>query len=254
MEEFKEGRGFAEVLSAVTPLRAGSTAMCSRQQTRTSLKVAVKLMGAGHTQNGLVVISRPAFSHVLRGSQLAQNPEATPKASPHQHGSGAADSPGGEEQSFDQFFDERIVLRIAEIRSVTENIAIPKRRAESNSPVHPIRRVSPQDRPVSHGLGKILEIPMKSKAGNHGIEYVSVHGVFQSSPQTVGRSVQPDLTDSGVDGRRQQEPDSLSPPGQQREWRRDQHRCERLEHPRPAKCHAPASPANLARSGWPVHW
>ena len=36
--------------SAAKPLRAGSTAKWSRQQTRTSLKVAVKLMGAGHTQ------------------------------------------------------------------------------------------------------------------------------------------------------------------------------------------------------------
>jgi hypothetical protein len=38
------------VLSAAKPLRAGSTAMWSRQQTRTSLKVAVKPMGAGHTE------------------------------------------------------------------------------------------------------------------------------------------------------------------------------------------------------------
>ena len=38
------------MLSAATPLRAGSTMKWSRLQTRTSLKVAVKLTGAGHTE------------------------------------------------------------------------------------------------------------------------------------------------------------------------------------------------------------
>jgi hypothetical protein len=44
------GRGSAEVPSAATPLRAGLTVGRSRQQTRASLKVAVRLMGAGHTE------------------------------------------------------------------------------------------------------------------------------------------------------------------------------------------------------------
>ena len=41
---------FPGALSAATPRRAGLTAKWSRLQTRTSLKVAVKLMGAGHTE------------------------------------------------------------------------------------------------------------------------------------------------------------------------------------------------------------
>ena len=41
---------FPGVLSAAKPRRARSTAKWSRQQSRTSLKVAVKLMGAGHTE------------------------------------------------------------------------------------------------------------------------------------------------------------------------------------------------------------
>jgi hypothetical protein len=44
------GRGSAEVPSAAKPLRAGLTVRRSRQQTRASLKVAVRLMGAGHTE------------------------------------------------------------------------------------------------------------------------------------------------------------------------------------------------------------
>ena len=38
------------MLSAAAPLSAGSTVKWSRLQTRTSLKVAVRLMGAGHTE------------------------------------------------------------------------------------------------------------------------------------------------------------------------------------------------------------
>jgi hypothetical protein len=41
-----------EARVAPKPHCAGSTAKWSRQQTRTSLKVAVKLMGAGRTQKG----------------------------------------------------------------------------------------------------------------------------------------------------------------------------------------------------------
>jgi hypothetical protein len=41
---------FPGVLSAATPRRAGSTARRSRPQNSTSLKVEVKLTGAGHTE------------------------------------------------------------------------------------------------------------------------------------------------------------------------------------------------------------
>ena len=54
---------------------------------------------------------------------------------------------------------------------------------------------------------------MESEAGNHRIEDVSVDGVFQRSPKTVGRPVEPDLADSWVDGSRQQKPDPPHGPG-----------------------------------------
>ena len=47
-----------EARVAPKPHCAGPTAKWSRQQTRTSLKVAVKLMGAGRTQNGFRMNSR----------------------------------------------------------------------------------------------------------------------------------------------------------------------------------------------------
>ena len=44
------GRGFAEVRSAATPLRAASTVKWSRSQSRTFPRVAVGIIGAGHTE------------------------------------------------------------------------------------------------------------------------------------------------------------------------------------------------------------
>ena len=72
---------------------------------------------------------------------------------------------------------------------------------------HPVRRISPQNWPGFHGHDKIIQVPVQRKAGNHCIKQVGVHGVFQSGPQAVGCSVQPDLADPRVHRSRQQKPD-----------------------------------------------
>src|SRR5437879_4500267 len=80
-------------------------------------------------------------------------------------------------------------------------------------PIYPVRRVSPQHRPVPHGLGKIFKVPMKRKAGNHGIEQPHVQSILESGSQAVGCSIKPDLADSRVDRSRQQKPDPFHTSG-----------------------------------------
>src|SRR5947209_5003174 len=69
-----------------------------------------------------------------------------------------------------KLFNVHIVLFIVEIRRVTDDVAILKWRAEWNGAPHPVRRISPQNRPVLHSLGEIIQIPMQREAGDHGIK------------------------------------------------------------------------------------
>src|SRR5580658_62195 len=62
-----------------------------------------------------------------------------------------------------QFVRELLLLCIAEIRSIAEHVAISKCGSERDHTAHPVRRIRPQNRPRSHGLHEIVEIPVKRK-------------------------------------------------------------------------------------------
>jgi len=56
--QFKQRNSPPGVLSAATPLRAGSTVKWSQQRTEVSSRAPVRIMGVEWTQNGLGMISR----------------------------------------------------------------------------------------------------------------------------------------------------------------------------------------------------
>ena len=58
--------------------------------------------------------------------------------------------------SANQLLDVRLVLCVAEIRRVSEDIAILERTTERRGPFHPVRRIGPQHFAVAHGLPQIV--------------------------------------------------------------------------------------------------
>ena len=79
-------------------------------------------------------------------------------------------TPSRATRSLHELVHVSVVLCIAKICQVAKDVTIPKGRAGSNRVTHPIRRVGPQDLPVPHGFGEIVQIPMQREAWNHRIE------------------------------------------------------------------------------------
>jgi hypothetical protein len=117
------------------------------------------------------------------GVRLAVAP--LPKRIPGTPGAPAAPTPA--ETLLEQLVEVGVVLSIAKIGGVTEDVPIAVGVAEWDHASHPVGWIGPKHRPRSHRLHQVFEIPVQHEFRDDGVEQVGVHGVFEGQGEAVGR-------------------------------------------------------------------